>query len=356
MYPAESFAYQLGEVLCFIIAPALLISGIAVCIVAPHQRKEKRIIQVAAAAPRKKPKVYSATRLLLSRIIGAALVIFLVAFPFIAGGVEGWRLFLGMFVIFPFPLMTLPCLAMALYLAFHKTPRAVDIPAIIACVILLLALPFGTVIVFFLPFILFSTPFGLVFLIAIAVIVSMRILRGKSIGKRGPRAQVGQRPLVCARCGRDLSKLPEDIALCPYCGEKLLQRTCLGCGRDLSQLPTDIRDCPYCGRAVSILGAKAEAIPEVTEPPTNVRRIRRYTRTTALLGLLIAVASLIIGPFLGGFPRIYLGKHLPYHSLSNVRFVTFLAACRLAKHPSQTLFSKGTPTSVSSSRIPMDIV
>lgn len=102
--------------------------------------------------------------------------------------------------------------------------------------------------------------------------------------------------------------------------------------------------------------SKAEAIPEVTEPPTNVRRIRRYTRTTALLGLLIAVASFIIGPFLGGFPRIYLGKHLPYHSLSNVRFVTFLAACRLAKHPSQTLFSKGTPTSVSSSRTPMDIV
>jgi len=179
MHPVESFPYQIGEVLCFILAPALLISGVAVCIVAPHERKEKRIIQVAAVPPRKKPKVYSATRLLLSRIIGAALVIFLVAFPFIAGGVEGWRLFLGMFVIFPFPLMTLPCLAMALYLAFHKTPRAVDIPAIIACVILLLVLPFGIVIVVFLPFILFSTPFGLMFLIAIAITILVVTIRRK---------------------------------------------------------------------------------------------------------------------------------------------------------------------------------
>jgi hypothetical protein len=179
MHPVESLPYQIGEVLCFILAPALLISGVAVYIMAPHERKEKRTIQVAAVPPRKKPKVYSATRLLATRIIGAALVIFLLAFPFVTGGADGWRLFLGMFVIFPFPLMTLPCLAMALYLAFHKTPRAVDIPAIIACVILLLALPFGVVIVFFLPFILFSTPFGLMFLIAIAITILVVTIRRK---------------------------------------------------------------------------------------------------------------------------------------------------------------------------------
>jgi hypothetical protein len=75
--------------------------------------------------------------------------------------------------------MTLPCLAMALYLAFHKTPRAVDIPAIIACVILLLVLPFGIVIVVFLPFILFSTPFGLMFLIAIAITILVVTIRRK---------------------------------------------------------------------------------------------------------------------------------------------------------------------------------
>jgi len=150
--PAESLPYQVGEVLCFIIAPALLISGIAMCIMAPHEKKERRAAIQVATPPRKKTTVYSATRLLVSRIIGAALAIFLLALPFITGGVDGWRLFLGMFVIFPFPLITLPCLAMALYLAFHKTPRGIDIPAIIACVILLLALPFGIVIAFFLPF------------------------------------------------------------------------------------------------------------------------------------------------------------------------------------------------------------
>jgi hypothetical protein len=178
MYPAESFPYQVGEVLCFILAPILLISGIAVYVMAPHERKEKRTPIRVAMPPRKTPKVYSATRLLVSRIIGAAFIIFLLTYPFM-GGVEGWKMLLAMFVIFPFPLMTVPCLAMALYLALHKTPRGIDIPAIIACVMLLLALPFGVVIVFFLPFILFSTPFGLMFLIAIAIAILVTAVRRK---------------------------------------------------------------------------------------------------------------------------------------------------------------------------------
>ena len=178
MYPAVSFPYQVGEVLCFILVPILLISGVVVYIMAPHEKKEKRTPPVTAL-PRRKPKVYSATRLLVSRIIGAAVITFLLAYPFM-GGVEGWKLLLAMFVIFPFPLMTLPCLAMALYLAFHKTPRGIDIPAIAACMILLLVLlvpGMSVLALFFLPFILFSTPFGLVFLMAIAVAVLVVTVR-----------------------------------------------------------------------------------------------------------------------------------------------------------------------------------
>lgn len=40
--PVESLAYLVGEVLCFIVTPILLISGIVVCIIAPHEKKEKR--------------------------------------------------------------------------------------------------------------------------------------------------------------------------------------------------------------------------------------------------------------------------------------------------------------------------
>jgi DNA-directed RNA polymerase subunit RPC12/RpoP len=77
--------------------------------------------------------------------------------------------------------------------------------------------------------------------------------------------------------------------------------TCRKCGRDLSQFPDDITNCPYCGKDISIQevtpievkGMKAE-FPEGTE------RIRRYAKRVALLGLLMAVASFVLGPFLGG--------------------------------------------------------
>jgi hypothetical protein len=87
--PVESSAYQAGKVLCFIVVPILLISGIVVCIRSPHEKKEK----LAAAPPEKKPVVYSATRLrllLVSRVIGAAFAIILLAAPFI-GEAEGSR-------------------------------------------------------------------------------------------------------------------------------------------------------------------------------------------------------------------------------------------------------------------------
>ena len=51
----------------------------------------------------------------------------------------------------------------------------------------------------------------------------------------------------CAKCGRDLTNLPGDIAICPYCGVPLKRETtCPNCGKDLSALPNDITACPYC--------------------------------------------------------------------------------------------------------------
>jgi hypothetical protein len=143
MYPAESLAYQIGEVLCFILAPVLLISGIVVCIIAPHEKKEKHTPIHVAASLRKKPAIYSAARLqllLVSRIIGAVFAIIMLAAPFIGEEPGGWNLFLALFVAFPFPVFTMPYMAMAFYLALHKTPRWIDILPIIGCMVILLFL------------------------------------------------------------------------------------------------------------------------------------------------------------------------------------------------------------------------
>jgi hypothetical protein len=115
--PAESFAYQVGEILCFIAAPVLLTSGIAVYIMVPHERKKKRAITRVAAAPSRPTAAYSATKLLARRIVGVAFILVLFLVP-------------GMSVLM----------------------------------------------VFFLPFILLSTPFGviaLLFLTAISILVAV---------------------------------------------------------------------------------------------------------------------------------------------------------------------------------------
>jgi hypothetical protein len=179
--PVESLVYKLGEALCFIAAPVLLISGIVVYITAPHERKKKRAtFRVAGPPSREEPATvaYSATRLLVRRIIGVAFILVLLAAPFIAEGTKGVNFFLAMFVLFPAPAITLPYLAVAVYLASGKRPRRIDALAIAACVVLLLLLlvpGMSVLMVFFLPFILFSTPFGLIgllLLIAIAILVA----------------------------------------------------------------------------------------------------------------------------------------------------------------------------------------
>lgn len=88
-------------------------------------------------------------------------------------------------------------------------------------------------------------------------------------------------------------------------GRKTLGRAtfCTQCGKDLSRFPSDIINCPYCGEAVTV--QPDEAVPAKTvevraELPESVQRIRRYAKRAALLGLLIALASFVLGPFLGG--------------------------------------------------------
>jgi hypothetical protein len=75
--------------------------------------------------------------------------------------------------------------------------------------------------------------------------------------------------------------------------------TCPRCGRDLSTLPRDIKNCPYCGKAVSTPSIEVKPAVKV-ELPANVQRIRKCAKRVALLGLLIALVSFILGPFLGG--------------------------------------------------------
>jgi DNA-directed RNA polymerase subunit RPC12/RpoP len=63
----------------------------------------------------------------------------------------------------------------------------------------------------------------------------------------------------CARCGRDLSSLPSDLAFCPYCGASIKRITlCPNCGRDLTTIPSDIKTCPYCGKPLTERPALAQ--------------------------------------------------------------------------------------------------
>lgn len=106
------------------------------------------------------------------------------------GGVkeESLIMLVVLFVAFPFPVFTVPYMIMALYLVFNKKRRVIDIPAIVACPILLLCLSIpslATIVIFFLPFILFSTPFGLIALaLILAVILIIILVRRRK--KRSP--------------------------------------------------------------------------------------------------------------------------------------------------------------------------
>jgi len=178
----------------------------------------------------------------------------------------------------------------------------VGILALLASGILLCGCGLGFLFPLLLSLIL--TPHFLIPMILSTAIGAVLAQRKGRAEKRVGKAKAAPVPFHCPCCDRDLSTLPRDIAVCPYCGGKLDQRICAGCGKDLSAFPVDIKACPYCGKAVS--ASEVEAAPARTRPvkvelPESVRRIRTYTKGAALLGLLIAIASFIIGPLLGGF-------------------------------------------------------
>ena len=188
--PVESLPYVVGEVLCFAVAPALLLLGIAIFFMAPHEKKSVQPEQLPSERPKKKPSYYSRPRLLFQRIVGLAFILILPAFPFILWGVkvESFNFLVIMFFAFPFCIFTLPYMIIAFYLLFNKKKRVIDIPAIIVCIVLLLNIlipGLSTITIFFLPFILFSTPFGLI-AIALVLVIILIILLTRRRKRRSP--------------------------------------------------------------------------------------------------------------------------------------------------------------------------
>lgn len=182
--PVESLPYIVGEVLCFAVAPALLLLGIAIFFMAPHEKKSVQPEQLPSEHPKKKPSYYSRPRLLFQRALDLVFLIFLLAVPlYMVGLTEGTIAFFVLFLFgFPFCYFTLPLLVAAIYLLFNKKKRISDIPVFILCAfsivnLLIPGLPILTI--FFLPFILFSTPFGLIAIALVLVIILIIILIGR---------------------------------------------------------------------------------------------------------------------------------------------------------------------------------
>lgn len=102
-------------------------------------------------------------------------ILILLINSFIAEGVKGINLLIAMLVVFPFPLVTVPCLGMALYLSSNKRPRVTNILAIMACAIVLLSLlvpGMNVIMVFFLSSIIVGTPLGLILIPVLIVILA----------------------------------------------------------------------------------------------------------------------------------------------------------------------------------------
>ena len=181
--PADSPLYVIGEVLCYTVTPAFLFTGITVFYLAPHKKKIVQPQQSSPPRQKKAPKPYSRPRLLFQRMLGLTYIIILLASPFILEGVtaRASNLLVILLLASPFNTFSIPYLIMALYLLFNKKRRIIDIPAIIVCPILLLLLlvpGFATIIIFFLPFILFSTPFGIIALaLVLAVILIITFIK-----------------------------------------------------------------------------------------------------------------------------------------------------------------------------------
>jgi hypothetical protein len=104
--------------------------------------------------------------ILVRRIAGLMLIVALFGLAFIAEGANAPRLILAMFVAFPFPLLTIPYLAVSLCLLSKKKIRKLDMIAIITCVLLLLSMGMAP------PLTLFFTP------ILVAIFLLLVLKRG----------------------------------------------------------------------------------------------------------------------------------------------------------------------------------
>jgi len=120
----------------------------------------------------------------------------------------------------------------------------------------------------------FPVPIILMIVVAILIIALFVIRR-----KRKKRRLAVQKPIP-------IPLATPALFVCPHCR------------RDLSALPKDLAIRPYCGKPVSISETKTKPVREV-ELPLEVQRIRRYARMTTLFGILVAVSSFIL-IFLGG--------------------------------------------------------
>jgi len=160
--------------------------------------------------------------LFLRRTIGLALILILFLAPLIAEGTKGVNFIIALLVNFPMPLITVPYLAMALYLLLSKKPRKIDIVLIIVCVMLLLSLlvtAMYVMLIFFLPFLILSTPVGPFLILTLIVVLVATLRRRRKWKTEAQKPTFAPAPLACPHCGRDLSTLPKDITICPYCGE-----------------------------------------------------------------------------------------------------------------------------------------
>lgn len=169
--PSDSLPYLVGEALCFGVAPILLVLGIVVCAVAPSQKKRITAQQSDATSSMKEaPPVVNPALMLVRRAIGLILVFVLFALPLIQGN---WQFFLALFVVFPLPLITYPCLAAVLYLLFSKRPRRIDALVIIACGVMLLSAAVAP------PLAIISALILVVVLILVAITVRAKSFRNK---------------------------------------------------------------------------------------------------------------------------------------------------------------------------------
>jgi len=107
------------------------------CFMADAERKRNKKPASGASNKNNASNVKS-PMLIYRRMIGLALLIAVLVFPFVSEGAEGLNFLIAMFVLFPLPLMFLPYLASTLYLMSRRETRRLDMVIIATCALFLL--------------------------------------------------------------------------------------------------------------------------------------------------------------------------------------------------------------------------